>query len=213
MFPLQVNFLFYKQPDFDVAILDINLGKGFERGGFELAMIAQKCAIQKPIIFLTGYNKKEIVLESSAFAPAAYYVKPVSEITLYAGIQFSIENYRKNIQMVEPAVKETVPNYYFSKIGNKVVKILWNEVLILKHTKNYVIVKSEHAEVLIRGSLTSIFNEFIPEELKSHFVKLNRTSILNKGIILKIENGTVFTTLGEFELTSSINVDDLNTQK
>jgi two-component system, LytTR family, response regulator LytT len=181
--------------DFDLAMLDINLGGRLSESGIVLAnMLMHRKPV--PYIFLTAYDDRDTILAATAQSPTAYLIKPANAAAIFAAIQTSIKNHlSSNPSSLEP----TPPDYFFSKIGRVLHKVYWNEVAIMESTKNYVSLRlnDNKSEFLIRGSLVQVMNNMLPAQYRDGFVRISRSSVVHRSVIISVHSDHVETSLGE----------------
>lgn len=192
-----------EESEFDLLLTDINLGDGIDtRSGLQLASLAKRTK-DCPVIFLTAFSDKDTIKKATALAPSAYLVKPVNAANLFAAIQLAMDNFLNN-RIKLPTEEQDTPTYFFVKQGNDLVKIVWADVYYLESVKNYVRIKSSQhgAAVLVRGSLKQVLQDMLPSTLENSFIKINRSEVIAKDAILKIEKGFVETSFGKFKLGS-----------
>lgn len=188
---------FFSNYAFDIALFDINLGPGHDKGGLELASILSKTS-RKPFIFLTAYNDFETIKSAAALKPSNYLIKPVNPASIFAAIQTAIENFSNHLEPQNPIESDEKPPYFFNKNGNKIVKIFWKDIFIMESIKNYVRIKTFHnpTEYLIRGSLQQVQNFMIPPYLKSIFGKASRSILINVNAIQGFRGDEIITAQG-----------------
>lgn len=190
-----------EESEFDLLLTDINLGDGIDtRSGLQLASLAKKTK-DCPVIFLTAFSDKDTIKKATALTPSAYLVKPVNAANLFAAIQLAMENFLNN-RLKLPTEEQDTPAYFFVKQGNDLVKIVWADVYYLESVKNYVRIKSsqQSSAVLLRGSLKQVLQDMLPTKLENSFIKINRSEVIAKDTILKIEKGFIETSFGRFKL-------------
>jgi DNA-binding response OmpR family regulator len=197
------------QMDFDILVTDIDLGHGIEeRSGIEIAKQVRATKPDCPIIFLTAFGDTNTIKTATTVGPSAYLVKPTNTANLYAAVQLAFEN----AQLKHPAQLEPEsPDYFFTKLGNHLVKIHWKDVYHLEAVKNYVIIKAttHRTGVAIRGSLKQVMEDMLPELFKHKLVKINRSEAILKSSILKIGADMIETTNGQYKVTRGFSVSDL----
>lgn len=189
---IQLNELSY-----DLALLDINLNGSPEKNGIELSKLVQKK--NKPFIYLTAYNDVETINLAAKSKPSAYLIKPINPTMLFAAIQITLDH--------DDNTKTDQPDYFFSKIGNKINKVWWHEVGVMESIKNYVIIKTidSKKEYLIRSSLAFVMQNMLPKKYQSDFIKINRALLIHNSQILDIDlAGYVNTTFGKFDCNKNI---------
>jgi DNA-binding LytR/AlgR family response regulator len=129
----------------DIALLDINLGKGDE--GFELARV---CADQEiPFIYTSSYSDKHTLDRAVSTNPGAYLIKPVSEGSLYATLQILLEQNKRDTDHMVLEFKD----------GIEWIKLPLRKVLYLKSENIYVNIITEDHTYLYRGSLQSLLDK------------------------------------------------------
>lgn len=194
---------------FDILITDINLGNGLdEKSGLQVAHYVnetKKC----PIIFLTAFNDIDTIKKASALKPSAYLVKPVNDANLFATVQIAFENYKATKHANIEQSPDLAIDYFYTKIGVKLVRINWKEVYLFEAMKNYVHVSTPMYPkgVLLRGSLQGVIDNMIPNAIMSNFIRISRSTLLRKDIILKVIDDTVVTTHGEFKCNAGFTLD------
>ena len=197
--------------NFDLALLDINLNGKEE--GIELgSIITSKYKI--PVIFLTAYSDKATIEAASKCRPGAYLVKPVSAVMLFAAIQTAIYNFQNNKTAVQPEVEEqTQQDVFFVKVGKKLSRISWNEVVSLSSGRNYIsaqINKKGIPEIPIRCTLNHALNSLMPAKTKNKFVQISRFHCINVDYIIHIKENNIITDFGDFEISAKYKPDLLN---
>ena len=198
--------------NYDLIITDIDLGNGIdEKSGITLMNHLKK--VKKcPFIFLTAFSDRDTLKKGTSLYPSAYLVKPVNENNLFAAIQLAMENFQNThaagIDMVQ---KEKIPDYFFTKLGNNIIKIFWQEIYCMEAVKNYVRIKSakHNTDLLVRASLQQFLNHNMPPVYRKLFIKINRSTAIAKGIILKFNETIVETSYGNFETTVAIREEEL----
>ena len=188
--------------DIDLLILDINLGG--DKDGIALAQ-ALTAVKSVPIIFLTAFSDKVTVARAVQCKPSAYLVKPVGEGSLFAAIQNAIENYSAHRQAAMPGDKPHEIDHFYSKIGNKIIQVKWNDIYCISSTKNYVqmITPDNKNGYLIRTSLQQAITRILPAHLRDNYIQISRSVCLLRSSIIKISSKSIETPYGEFEIGTS----------
>ena len=189
---------------FDILLLDINLGDHFSKTGLDIA--AELPQIKSiPFIFLTAFSDKETVLKAAKLNPSAYLVKPVSGPALFAAVQTAIANFTQNKTAIISSEKMEVQNFFYTKIGQRYVKVDWNDVYAISSGKNYckLITVNNPGGFPIRISLQQALQTLIPDTFRKNFVYITRNMAIQKNTIREIKGLTVFTDHGDFEITKS----------
>ena len=167
----------------DLYIIDINLGYGQDKGGLMLAEHIN--LIKKPFIFLTAYSDNDTILNATHLRPNGYLIKPAKPASIFAGIQTAIENHQSKESEKTTQIQSVNPDYFFVKIGIRKHKLQWSNVYCLEAGKNYVKLHLFHtnAEYPIRGTLSFVSEELIPQVLKQDFIRINRSICINRNFI------------------------------
>jgi two-component system, LytTR family, response regulator LytT len=188
--------------NFDLLLLDINLGGKREENGLAIAQSLKKIK-EVPFIFLTAYNDKDTIMTAAALRPSAYIIKPANAATLFAAVQTAIENHSMKKAAVMPGETATEPDFFFSKIGSKIHKIHWKDVAKLESIKNYVSIRTFDAatEYLIRGSLVQVIQNMVPGNMQKDFLRINRATLLQRSAITALGFDSVESIFGEIEST------------
>jgi two-component system, LytTR family, response regulator LytT len=191
-----------KNENFDLLLLDINLGGKLEENGLAIAQLLRKIK-EVPFIFLTAYNDKNTIMTAAALRPSAYIIKPANAATLFAAVQTAIENHSTKKIAVMPGEADTEPDFFFSKIGSKIYKIHWKDVAQLESIKNYVSVRTfdSKTEYLIRGSLVQVIQNMIPQNAQKDFLRVNRATFLQRSAILSLGLDSLESVFGDIEST------------
>lgn len=188
--------------NFDLLLLDINLGDHLKDTGLHLA---EKLAVDRkvPFIFLTAFSDKDTIINASKLKPCAYLVKPATTSSLFAAIQTAIENF--NIKSTVNSLSEEPEqvDYFYCKTGNKMTKICWNDVVAIIAIKNYVkiLTSNNTSGYLIRSSLQQIVTRMLPDKYQQQFNMISRNTVVNKDFILEVNSSIVKTNVGQFEKT------------
>lgn len=187
--PIVTVFTSYSSTDIskykkaDIVILDIDL-KGSELNGVEVAKQIRKENAYVPIIFTTKYE--DFALEASTIHMSGFLKKPLNpddfEDTLHMAL-VQLNGFRTMVRQ------------------RRTVKV-HNGKTILKESDIISIVKIANSrEVEIRTTNeVKIFYENIKdlkERLSDSFIKINRSTIVNRYFILKIEGDTVIMKNGD----------------
>lgn len=166
----------------DLAILDINLGKGEE--GIRLAKKCQEKLL--PFFYVTSYTDKSTLDKALATAPGAYLIKPYLQSNLYTALQITLNSTsKKEVQFI--SVKE----------GTDLIKINIDEIIYLLSENIYLKIITAKKNYLIRSSLKPILDQ-LPE---NKFVQTHRAYAVNKSYFTKLKSESL--ELGEHEIPIS----------
>lgn len=184
--------------NFDIALLDISLN-GKDSGIALGKLISQ--TIKKPFIFITGTTDDHTVAEAASARPSAFLVKPCNPASLFVSIQSAIHHFAAN-QIAAPAKSEQELTGFFVKVGNKYVRVEWQNVVCLRSAKNYTsIITGNDDTYMIRGTLQKTLQYIVPAALKNNFVQINRTDVLNKLLIKEVADDEAVTEHQTFGIT------------
>lgn len=166
----------------DLILLDINLGSRNEgEDGLALAALIRQQLRPVPFIFVTAYQDKDAILKASQLRPSAYLIKPINAAAVFAAIQLAMDP-----SPARPATSSAVPpDYFFVKLGQQTHKLLWQQVYCLEASKNYVLLKTvgSRSAYPIRGTLSFVTSQLVPAWLQPRFIRINRSTVINKEYI------------------------------
>ena len=192
----------------DVVLLDINLRDAdFRNNGLRLS---GKVPAGMPFIFLSGYSDTEMIREAAKLKPYAYLIKPVAAPALFAAIQTAIEltqNPQSNTETAEKgALTEAAynhPDFFFVKVRSERRKIFWKDIAYISAGKNYVKLRAAHSdeEYPIRGTLTFVLEQLLPQNLKNTFVRIGRAVSVNRFMVTSYDLAEVTCAGQTFENT------------
>jgi len=187
--------------NFDIALLDINLhGKN---SGIELGKMISS-TLKKPFIFITSSVHDGIIEETASAMPSAFLTKPFSPASLYISIQSAIHHFSAGQLPLQTKTPSASLNSFFVKLGNKYVRIEWQNVVSLRSEINHThIITSDKNTYLIRSSLQKTVQHIIPEALKNDFVQINRAEVLHTRYIEKIIGDEAVTASRSFTITDT----------
>ncbi len=170
--------------DADLFMLDINLGSKGEQAGIALAALIKGTA-PKPFIFLTAYSDKDTIAKATALHPANYLIKPVNPAALFAAIQLSIAKSDASQQDKGIQRDDSLPHYFYAKVGGRTTQLFWRDVYAMEASKNYVLVYStaHSGEYPIRGSINFVLDSLVPEGLRNDFFRMGRNLCLSRAHI------------------------------
>ena len=187
--------------NFDIALLDINLNG--KNSGIELGRLISQ-TLKKPFIFITSSIHDGIIDETAAAHPSAFLTKPFNPATLYISIQSALHHFSAG-QPALPAKNTLVSaNSFFVKMGNKYVRIDWEDVVCLRSETNYTnIITADNSTYMIRSSLQRTMQHIVPQGLKNNFVQINRAEVLHIKYIEKIVEDEAIVKGHSYSITES----------
>ncbi len=197
----------FKTLNADVVLIDINLrADDFRNNGLRLA---GKMPADVPFIFLSGYNDLEMIGDATRLKPSGYLIKPFTPAMLFAAIQVAIEKMHLHTEALfsqkVPLESDTEnqPDFFFVKVRSERRKIFWKDIAYISAGKNYVKLRSANSEdeYPIRGTLTFVVDQLIPEKLKDTFVRIGRAVSVNRYFVTSYDLNEVTCMGSTFENT------------
>lgn len=186
---IETALCFLNKESFDIALVDIDLNG--KQSGIELGNIISN-QFHIPFIFITGITDASVIAEAVKARPAAYLVKPPNAATLFACIQTAIQNF--SIQQVATTSSIVPTDFFFIKIGNKLKKVFWNEVVLLSSNGNYTMLTTQDkTEHYLRSSLAMTLKFQIPQALQQNFMQLSRSEAVQINFVTEIDEEEIVT--------------------
>lgn len=176
----------------DVAILDIELGKG--KNGVELAeYINENHPV--PFIFLTANHDVATFNTAKRVDPYAFLAKPFNKRELFSAIELAIHNFSKSKS------QEVNPNNYvindslFIKEDKIFNRIPFTDINYLRSERMYTEIFTDEKKHVVRGSLNSLI-----DKLGKQFFRCHRSYIINLDKLKGVNHTCVFVTDQEIPL-------------
>lgn len=169
---------FLKEHKVDFIFLDINMP---QLTGMELATLLLP---QTKIIFTTAYS--EYAAESYAFQTIDYLLKPITLKRFLAAVQ-KIESFF--FKQEPDVVVNTEPghDFFFVKSGKVLRKIVLKDIMYFEGEKDYVRLVTREEQLLIYRRLKDI-----EEQLKSPFIRVHNSYIVNYEQLSKMEDNHIY---------------------
>lgn len=161
-------FELIKKSNSDIILVDISLPGILN--GISLAQMVHD-ELQIPHIFTTSYRQEEIIEQAIETNPAGYITKPIEAGQLNAAIKIALQEKHsaKNID------KKKEKDFVFTKIGNKLVRINFKDILLIKADgENFISLITEKKVYPCRITL----KEFLIQ-LPDSFLQVHRSYIIN----------------------------------
>lgn len=154
----------------DIALLDISL-PGINNGITLASKISNELKI--PHIFITSFTHEDVINEAVKTNPGGYLHKPVDATNLKAAIQIALN--KQGVPVSRAETDHPVKDVFFTKIGDKLVRINLNEVLIVKADgENCISLVTSSKEIICRNTLKEI-----SIHLPSNFIQVHRAFFIN----------------------------------
>ncbi|MEO5966896.1 MAG: response regulator transcription factor [Ferruginibacter sp.] len=160
----------------DIIILDIQF-----QGKLDAIEIAKEikhcCAV--PIIYIMAEPDNETFNRAMLTNPAAFISKPFKKLDLQRAIELAIFNNLKSelkntdySKLVESLI---LNDRIFIKFRDKMVKIMFSDILYIEADRNYSRIFTKRKEYLLCTTL-KIIEEKLPKDL---FIRIHRSYIIN----------------------------------
>jgi DNA-binding LytR/AlgR family response regulator len=152
----------------DVLLVDIAL-PGINNGITLSGKVHRELGI--PHIFTTSFTSDDIIKQAVETNPAAYLKKPVDAVNLCAAVQIALTKK----QTVAEKIPDALTNTIFAKIGDKLVRVNVDDILIVKADgENCISIVLEKKEIVCRTTL----KEFC-SQLPCRFIQVHRSYYIN----------------------------------
>ncbi|MEO5948657.1 MAG: LytTR family DNA-binding domain-containing protein [Chitinophagaceae bacterium] len=135
-----------------------------------------------PVIFTTAYP--QYALEGFEVNALDYLVKPVSFERFLKAVLKAKEFYEIRERNTKDA---NVSDYFFIKADNKLVKILFNEVLYVEALQNYVLIHTAEKKYMTYLTFKSVEDYLSSEK----FLKVHKSYIVSVSKIDSIEGNDI----------------------
>jgi DNA-binding LytR/AlgR family response regulator len=169
---------FLKMNQVDFIFLDINMPK---LTGMELATLLPP---RTKIVFTTAYS--EYAVESYSFQTIDYLLKPITLKRFLASVEKIERHFLKPGPEYLPNAEQG-PQFIFVKSGKTLRKILLKDILYFEGEKDYVRMATGQEQMLIYRRLKDM-----EEQLKSPFIRVHNSYIINYEQLSKIEDNHIY---------------------
>jgi len=154
-----------------------------------------------PVIFTTAFP--QYALDGFDLNALDYLVKPISFDRFLKAALKAKEYYevrQKNDADKTPAAEDG--DYFFIKADNKLVKVLFNDILFIEALQNYVVVHTQERKLITYLTFKSV-EEYLPS---SQFIKVHKSFIVSATKIDSIEGNDI--RIGQHYIPISRNLKD-----
>jgi len=149
-----------------------------------------------PVIFTTAFP--QFALEGFEVNALDYLVKPISFERFLKAVLKAKEYYEVRAKNMSEATDS--PGHFFIKTDNKLVKILFDDVLVVEALQNYVVI---HAGT--KKYMTYLTFKSVEDYLPAHkFIKVHKSYIVAASKIDSIEGSDIL--IGQFHIPISRNL-------
>mgnify|MGYP002783803638 CR=1 FL=1 len=196
---IEAALILLNRESFDIALVDIDLNGS--KSGIEIGALLSNL-YRLPYIFITGISDTSVINEAIKAKPAAYLQKPSNPATIFASIQNALQNFSAKAE--SSYGKQAEADFFFIKNRNKLVKINWNEIVLLTSSDNYTVLTTlDKKDYFIRSSLAMTLKFQIPASLRSNFIQVNRAEVVQIPFIAEIFEDEISTPVKKIAITGS----------
>jgi DNA-binding LytR/AlgR family response regulator len=135
-----------------------------------------------PVIFSTAYP--QYALEGFELNALDYLVKPVSFDRFFKAALKAKEYYEIREKNITEA-NNLSPNYFFIKADNKLVKLLFGDILFVEALQNYVVIHTKDKKYITYLTFKSV-EEYLPAD---KFIKTHKSFIVAAEVLREIRLG------------------------
>jgi len=189
----------------DIILLDINL-----KGGLDGIETAKLLSVQgnTPIIFLTANSDEATFNRAKTVKPAAFISKPYKQLDLQRAIELTISRMEEKPMVPDSGETdlEERPSFLndrmFVRTKERMVKIMFDEVLFIEAVRNYSRIITKNTEYLLSITL-KIIEDKLPASV---FVRIHRSYLVNIKMIDEVGENHVI--IGQREIPMSSGLKD-----
>jgi DNA-binding LytR/AlgR family response regulator len=167
----------------DLALLDINLGKGLE--GVQLSEIINE-RFKIPFIFCTSYSDSSTVTAAKKVQPSGYLLKPFTKDDLFVSIEIALSKFSVSKTQSEPD-DIIINDSMFIKEGRFFTKVSFQDILWIQQDRNYVEIHTMNRVHPVRSTL----KDFAPNLPERQFFQVHRSFIVNVNQITAINSDII----------------------
>jgi DNA-binding LytR/AlgR family response regulator len=132
----------------DLALLDIHLEGTID--GIQLAERFQSVYPSLPVIFVSSAQDDATFLRIQQARPAAFIIKPFSDIQLQRAVELAVSNVASTAQSFDTQ-DLMLPDCFFVKVGDRLEKIAFDDLLYIESDGRYsVLYTSESRKFFAR---------------------------------------------------------------
>ena len=137
-----------------------------------------------PVIFTTAYPQH--ALEGFELNALDYLVKPIS-FDRFLKAALKAKEYYEVREKNRAETNHTANDYFFIKADNKLVKILYDDILFAEALQNYVVIHTKDKKYITYLTFKSV-EEYLPPD---RFIKTHKSYIAAAGKIDSIEGNNI----------------------
>lgn len=162
----------------DLLLSDIQMPK---INGLELV---RSLPVPPVIIFVSAHV--QYAINSYDLGVADYLLKPVSFERFLKAInkaQVLIDNQRH----VSPIIKKEYPGYFFVKANNKLIKVVYNDVLYVESIGNYIKIFTSGPALTSYSTMKTVESKLPPDQ----FIRIHNSYIVSINAVKAVDGFTV----------------------
>ena len=163
----------------DIILMDIEIGG--KLSGIDIANTIKNDPV--PIIYITGSEDKATFEKAKKTKPAAYLIKPFSNLTLEAAIDAAVSNHADKTLIPNEETEVILQDCIFIKNGTVFLKVKFEEILWIQSEGNYSIVHTKTKKHALRSSLIKVV-EKMPSDI---FIRVHKRYLVQAAKIEKID--------------------------
>lgn len=180
--------------DVQLLFLDIQMPK---ISGIELLKALHD---PPPVIFTTAFP--QYALEGFELNALDYLVKPVSFERFFKAVLKAQEYYEIRNKNTGKEKKDGDDDYFFIKADNKLIKIMYEDILFAEALQNYVTIHTKDKKYITYLTFKSV-EDYLPRD---KFIKCHKSYIIAASRITSIEGNVI--TIGNHHIPISRNNKD-----
>ncbi len=181
---------FLAQHKVDILFLDINMPL---MDGISFLKTLRK---QPEVIFTTAY--REYAVDAFELSAVDYLLKPFSLERFVIAVDKAVEKLQP-VQQIVPEPTDKGEDYTFLKIGDRIFKILFDDLLYAEASGNNVRIVTSTQTLRPNMTFTNL-EDLLPGSL---FLRVHRSFLINKSKITHIEGNRIFIDQAEIPIGSS----------
>jgi two-component system, LytTR family, response regulator len=152
-----------------------------------------------PVIFTTAYP--QYALEGFEVNALDYLVKPVS-FDRFLKAAMKAKEYYEVREQNNKAANNTSSDHFFIKADNKLIKLLFDDILFAEALQNYVVIHTKDKKYITYLTFKSV-EDYLPA---SRFIKVHKSYIIAASKIETIDGNII--RIGRHEIPVSRNLKD-----
>lgn len=187
----------------DIVLLDIHLRGDMD--GIVLAQILQK-DYHIPVIYLTANSDDATFQRAKATNPYAFLSKPFKKTDLQRALELTVNLLANHApeDHKEPGQSEEsqyiLSDRIFVRSKDKMVKILFGEILYIEAERNYCRIFTKNKEYLLTMPMKNLEDQLPP----AMFQRIHRSHIVNLAQVDEVDEGAVLIGQKSLPLSKSL---------